>query len=96
MKRILTIAALAYILISCQTKNKMETEKTSIKDDIKYLLAEPKHYVCYQTPEAIEIDGNLNKTAWAKAEWTDLFVDIEGEKKASAHTKHKSEDALGH
>ena len=81
MKRILTIVAFAGILISCQTKNKMETDKISIKDDIKALLIEPKHYVCYRTPEAIEIDGKLDKAAWAKAQWTDLFVDIEGDKK---------------
>lgn len=39
---------------------------------------EPKHYVCYQTPQAIECDGKLEEEVWKKAEWSDDFIDIEG------------------
>ena len=38
----------------------------------------PKTYVCYQTPEPIEIDGRLDDPAWSKTEWTDDFIDIQG------------------
>jgi len=38
----------------------------------------PKEYVCYRSGEVISIDGKLDEQAWAKAEWTDYFADIEG------------------
>ncbi|UCH83321.1 MAG: carbohydrate-binding family 9-like protein [Candidatus Latescibacterota bacterium] len=41
----------------------------------------PKTYVCYQSPEPIVIDGQIDDPAWANAEWTDDFVDIEGPSK---------------
>ena len=41
----------------------------------------PKSYVCYQTKTPVEIDEKLNESSWKKAAWTDLFVDIEGDKK---------------
>ncbi len=39
---------------------------------------EPQHYVCYRSGKALKVDGKLNESAWKKAEWTNLFVDIEG------------------
>jgi len=38
----------------------------------------PKQYVCYSSDEQITVDGKLIESAWAKAEWTDDFVDILG------------------
>ncbi len=38
----------------------------------------PKSYVCYKADEALTIDGNINKSSWQKAKWTDDFIDIEG------------------
>lgn len=38
----------------------------------------PKKYVCYTSGEELNIDGNLDEQAWARAEWTDDFMDIEG------------------
>jgi hypothetical protein len=43
------------------------------------LCAQPKQYECYRAPSTIKIDGHLDDAAWAKAPWTDFFVDIEGE-----------------
>lgn len=48
------------------------------------LQAQTKHpeaYVCYQANKAIEVDGDLTSPEWGKAEWTNYFVDIEGDKK---------------
>ena len=39
---------------------------------------EAKEYVAYKTNQTIKIDGKLNESDWAKAEWTSDFVDIEG------------------
>lgn len=42
--------------------------------------APPKYYVCHRA-SPVKIDGKLDDIAWRAAAWTDLFVDIEGDKK---------------
>ena len=51
--------------------------------------AVPKHYVCYTTPP-LHIDGKLNEKSWKKAEWTDLFLDIEGLRMPLPYQKTKA------
>ncbi|MGD8781236.1 MAG: carbohydrate-binding family 9-like protein [Ignavibacteria bacterium] len=41
----------------------------------------PKKYICYKSGEILTIDGDLSESSWEKAEWTDDFVDIEGQLK---------------
>lgn len=41
----------------------------------------PKGYVCGRAATPPVIDGNIDNKEWAKAPWTDDFVDIEGDKK---------------
>jgi len=41
----------------------------------------PKKYVCYRTNTPLSIDGKATETSWQKADWTDDFTDIEGDKK---------------
>ena len=43
------------------------------------LCAQPKQYECHRAISAVKIDGHLDDAAWAKAQWTDAFVDIQGE-----------------
>ncbi|MFC4101577.1 carbohydrate-binding family 9-like protein [Paenibacillus xanthanilyticus] len=43
------------------------------------IVYNPKHYICRRAKEALTLDGRLDKPFWAAAEWTDDFVDIEGE-----------------
>jgi len=38
-----------------------------------------RHYICYRTAVPLEIDGRLTEAAWQAAEWSEDFVDIEGE-----------------
>ncbi len=38
----------------------------------------PRHYLCHCAQGEIIIDGRLDDAAWAGADWTDPFVDIEG------------------
>lgn len=38
----------------------------------------PKHYICYRTPEPLDINGRADEPAWGKVDWTDEFIDIEG------------------
>ena len=48
---------------------------------IQAKLAEPKSYICHRAGSAIKVDGKLEDAAWSKADWTDAFVDIEGDAK---------------
>jgi hypothetical protein len=81
--KVLLITAVIALLHSACNNHKVEknTMNEPLKDDLKALLAEPKHYVCYRTDEAITINGKLEEKAWQQAEWTDLFTDIEGDAK---------------
>lgn len=40
-----------------------------------------KSYVVNYTSQGLKIDGKINDPAWKNATWTDMFVDIEGDKK---------------
>lgn len=39
----------------------------------------PKHYFCRRATEPLVLDGRADKSFWEEAEWTDDFVDIEGD-----------------
>ncbi len=80
-KNLLTLTVMALSFLSCNQNIENKANQELLKDDLISLLAEPKHYVCYYTDEQIIIDGNLDKKIWQNVEWTDLFVDIEGDKK---------------
>ncbi|HPM00559.1 MAG TPA: carbohydrate-binding family 9-like protein [Candidatus Cloacimonadota bacterium] len=41
----------------------------------------PAYYACYMTNEPLLIDGKMDEVSWQKAEWTQPFVDIEGDLK---------------
>jgi len=70
------MASLLLLLIICgflgayaQDECQLITERT------------PKNYIAYETvPGAIVVDGILMDEAWREVEWTDLFIDIQGEK----------------
>lgn len=47
----------------------------------------PLRYICYQSAEAITVDGKLAEEAWAKAQYSSYFLDIEGTKKPQPFLK---------
>jgi hypothetical protein len=47
----------------------------------EHLFSTPRNYVVYQAISEIVIDGRADEISWQKAEWTDYFEDIEGDKK---------------
>ncbi|QGK73253.1 carbohydrate-binding family 9-like protein [Flavobacterium sp. SLB02] len=49
----------------------------------------PKTYVASKTTTPIVIDGDDSDTSWSKADWTDLFEDIENNVKPKYETKVK-------
>ncbi|WP_181163694.1 carbohydrate-binding family 9-like protein [Pontibacter mangrovi] len=48
---------------------------------LEHLFTEPRHYVTHFTSRAPSIDGRLEDDVWQQAAWTELFTDIEGDKK---------------
>jgi hypothetical protein len=42
-------------------------------------LQRRREHLCFRAPEPITIDGQLDKSAWRAAPWTEDFVDIEGD-----------------
>lgn len=50
----------------------------------------PPVYYCKKTTKKLVVDGNLDKDFWKDAEFTDLFVDIEGDKKPSPRYKTRA------
>ena len=51
----------------------------------------PRKYLCYRATTPIAIDGKLDEAAWAKAPWTEDFLDIQGSAKPEPrfHTRAK-------
>jgi Carbohydrate family 9 binding domain-like len=47
--------------------------------DFEILPFSPKHTIVYRTPSRLTVDGKLDEAAWRAAEWSDAFVDIEGD-----------------
>lgn len=39
----------------------------------------PKHYICKRAGEPLVLDGRVDKAFWDAADWTENFVDIEGD-----------------
>ena len=72
MKKILIIFIVS--IISCRAQQSNEFPRSRIP-------FYPEQYVCYKTNEEIIIDGNFNEKSWQSAEWTNYFVDIEGDLK---------------
>jgi len=39
----------------------------------------PRHYLCYRIEYPIDVDGVLSDSAWELVDWTENFVDIQGD-----------------
>jgi len=46
---------------------------------VLYSQITPKEYICYKISSVIEIDGNVYDDVWKATDWSDFFVDIEGD-----------------
>ena len=52
-----------------------------IWNGFEHLFTPARNYVVYHTISEITVDGKLIERSWKKAEWSDYFLDIEGDKK---------------
>lgn len=76
-KQIFSALIIAVSVTACtETEQKILPEELAINQKFN-----PETYVCYQPVNEIVIDGKLDEADWQKASWTNLFVDIEGDKK---------------
>ncbi len=57
--------------------------------DVSNDIIIPNHYIVTQTNERFNIDGLANEMSWKQAEYTESFIDIEGEKIPKFDTKVK-------
>ncbi|PVY43744.1 carbohydrate-binding family 9-like protein [Pontibacter virosus] len=58
-----------------------QSETVPSFEGLEHLFTEPRHYVTYFTEKAPTIDGNIKEEVWQQVAWTELFTDIEGDKK---------------
>lgn len=79
---ITSIAVILFILASCKNENSCPDYYKVSPEKIKLPATEfaPEQYICYRA-DNITIDGELDEKEWEAVEWTDDFVDIEGELK---------------
>ena len=70
---------LVCLLIACDNTKPLHSQETSAKVNYQHPIPfEPSNYICYQTNNIINIDGQLKEADWAQAPNTKDFVDIEG------------------
>lgn len=50
-------------------------------DGYQHLLTTPKNYIVYRANSAMAIDGKAEEDSWKNAQWSETFIDIEGDKK---------------
>jgi hypothetical protein len=72
------IFCIAFIITSISVK---PVKAQDLFTGYEQLFTTPRQYTIYKTKDPIKIDGKLKEASWSKAEWSDDFVDIEGNKK---------------
>ncbi|NMH87136.1 carbohydrate-binding family 9-like protein [Flavivirga algicola] len=77
-----TISVLFVFVIFILLNNNLEAQN-KIQKNI------PKTYIANHAKDIINIDGLGNESSWQNAEFSDLFIDIEGVKKPAYSTKFK-------
>ncbi len=87
MRKAVFLYGFIVIVLSLSACNQNGSDSSSARDLIKksdntlpvpQIDFNPEQYVCYQTGQPLNIDGKLDENVWAKALWTNEFVDIEG------------------
>lgn len=64
-------------------------QNNTVELDLSDQIVKPQHYIVTKTDQTLEMDGRADETAWTQADFTDLFVDIEGVKKPKFDTRLK-------
>lgn len=72
LKFFVTIFLLFLILFS---------EAQNVFEEYDHLFSDVRNYAVYQSVSEIIVDGKPNETSWERADWSEYFQDIEGDKK---------------
>jgi len=70
------------LFAGCNGDNMSSGDVVDIPDYIQ-----PNHYICFEAPGLINVDGVLSEEEWGNTEWSVWFKDIEGEGKAKPRFK---------
>jgi hypothetical protein len=81
VKCISLFVCLSFNSVSVFSQNLDSLMKNILTEQSKSMWFSPKTYHCHKASAAIKVDGNLDEKSWKTAAWTDLFVDIEGDRK---------------
>lgn len=77
-------------MLSCKSNTKDEIASINSYAYTHPISFQPEQYICTKTNTTVIIDGILNDAAWKEAQWTSLFVDIEGSLKAKPNLSTKA------
>lgn len=79
MRFVYILLSAALFIFGCSSNN--GGDRSQFVFDSDSLIYSPKSYVCYKTLNNIVVDGDIATKEWEGAPWSDLFVDIEGDKR---------------
>lgn len=74
MKKLIPFLLITFLMIGCDKPTPTELN-----------LPLPKSYTITKSNSSLVIDGKADEDAWQQAEWTDYFIDIEGDKKPAPY-----------
>jgi len=80
VKQLIRLYILALSLSNFITCHSSHEQKTNLFP-VPQIEFAPKHYICHLSNIHLKIDGKLDEPIWQQADWTDAFVDIEGDLK---------------
>ncbi len=75
------LAAAAAVIVSAAPRSTVQAPKIAFS---------PERYVCLRVETPLRIDGALDDPSWAKAAWTKVFADIEGDLKPRPRFKTRA------
>jgi hypothetical protein len=85
MKMISLLTILTILLFT----GDIRPQEPALSFDLKSEIVNPKHYIVTKNDREIVIDGIASESAWRRAEFSDLFIDIQGVKVPKYDTKMK-------
>ena len=68
-------------ILACSSQNHDSVKSDRATFPIPAISFNPRQYICFRSNIDIKVDGKMNEPVWQHVQWTEDFVDIEGELK---------------